>query len=352
MSEQNINMDSSLMESDQHTNSQRIPMPGYHSLPIPGSGHSMYPPPGLSHLPPHCPRLPQYIPSCPSGLPHLPSLPPVPGLSHALGLPYAPGLAHSPDLPLPPMTHTHGREKDPAALQENLAVPISNTFRCIRQKHHHQGPMPLDDFGAPFPQETTAIPYQPPPSPHTIMPDPQFPMLKQITAAARSKPKEGGIDLVLKIISISMNRWKQVTDKYNKWANAREHLERERWPLSIKFNQLVEMAKTKPTGSAEQVEGLAVTLEEEDAINERSALEEVQNEPEFQSEDEDEDVEIVEVSDRKMGKVKEKDKEKQETVLTKAFKTEAPLHPKPQRNQATDVLNQISAQLDPAVQQQ
>ncbi|KIK58431.1 hypothetical protein GYMLUDRAFT_246131 [Collybiopsis luxurians FD-317 M1] len=112
------------------------------------------------------------------------------------------------------------------------------------------------------------------------------------------------------------------------------------------------MAKTKPTGSAKWVEVLAVTLEAEDAINERSAMGEVEDEPEFQSEDEDEDIEIVEVSDRKMGKVKEKGKEKQETVLTKAFKTEAPLCPKPRRNQATDVLNQISAQLDPAVQQQ
>ncbi|KIK55335.1 hypothetical protein GYMLUDRAFT_248754 [Collybiopsis luxurians FD-317 M1] len=293
MSEQNINMDSSPMESDQHTNSQQIPMPGHCSLPIPGPGHSMYLPPGLPHPPPHCPRLHQYIPSHPPGLPHPPSFPCVPGLPHALGLPYAPGLpptpgfACAPGLPLPPMTHAHNREKDPAVLQENLmaktifAVPILNTFRCVRQKHHHQGPMLPDNSSAPFPQENAANLYQPPPSLHTITPDLQFPTLTKVTATARSKLKEGRV---------------------------------------------------------------------KDAINERSAVGKVQDEPEFQSEDDDD--EIVEGSDRKMMKVKEKGKEKQETVLMKAFRTEVPLCPKPWRNWATNILNQISAQLDPAVQQQ
>ncbi|KIK52703.1 hypothetical protein GYMLUDRAFT_265319 [Collybiopsis luxurians FD-317 M1] len=99
------------------------------------------------------------------------------------------------------------------------------------------------------------------------------------------------------------------------------------------------------------------TLEADDAINARAAVGEVQDEPEFWS-DNEEEVEFVELKGK--GKMKEKKKEKdqdngnkkeQGTVLTKAYKTEVPLHPLPQKNQVINLLNQISAHLDPAAQQ-
>ncbi|KIK53443.1 hypothetical protein GYMLUDRAFT_250395 [Collybiopsis luxurians FD-317 M1] len=92
-------------------------------------------------------------------------------------------------------------------------------------------------------------------------------------------------------------------------------------------------------------------LRAEDGINEKAAVGEVHDEPELQSEDEDKEVEFVEVQGMGKGKMKEKGKDVEETVLTKAFKIEAPLCSQPQKNQATNLLTQISAQLDPAAQQ-
>ncbi|KIK65158.1 hypothetical protein GYMLUDRAFT_240467 [Collybiopsis luxurians FD-317 M1] len=92
-------------------------------------------------------------------------------------------------------------------------------------------------------------------------------------------------------------------------------------------------------------------LRAEHGINEKAAVREVHNEPELQSEDEDKEFEFVEVQGMGKGKMKEKGKDVEETVLMKAFKIEVPLCSQPQKNQVTNLLTQISAQLNLAAQQ-
>ncbi|KIK66865.1 hypothetical protein GYMLUDRAFT_239087 [Collybiopsis luxurians FD-317 M1] len=69
--------------------------------------------------------------------------------------------------------------------------------------------------------------------------------------------------------------------------------------------QLVEIAKLKPNGDGKQAEMYFDALEAEEAIKEKAAVAEVQDEPEFGSEDEDDEVEFV-----KAGKQKMREKEK------------------------------------------
>ncbi|KAJ3927482.1 MAG: hypothetical protein NXY57DRAFT_1042394 [Lentinula lateritia] len=117
----------------------------------------------------------------------------------------------------------------------------------------------------------------------------------------------------------------------------------ERRPLANKFNSLVTIAKTKPTGDAERRQMYAEALMAEDSLNEKAAIGDVQDDVvEISSNDDDDD-------DNPQMKTAKGTKKEPGTVLTKAYKTEAPLRPQPRRNQATAVLDRISSSLDPEI---
>ncbi|KAJ3925762.1 MAG: hypothetical protein NXY57DRAFT_1043827 [Lentinula lateritia] len=254
-----------------------------------------------------------------------------------------------------------------------------------------------DHFGNTLHQNQSTTPYQPPPDPRPLSPplptpaelvvkaqkkavDPKIDRKPEVKAEkkkrqralpkndesdsggsgneARPKKKVGRtkgaltygdeecrelVERVGDMLPIGQKGWEAVVSTYNKWARKNGYPERERRPLANKFNSLVTIAKTKPTGDAERRQMYAEALMAEDSLNEKAAIGDVQDDVvEISSNDDDDD-------DNPQMKTAKGTKKEPGTVLTKAYKTEAPLRPQPRRNQATAVLDQISSSLDPEI---
>ncbi|KAJ4468360.1 hypothetical protein C8J55DRAFT_492369 [Lentinula edodes] len=80
------------------------------------------------------------------------------------------------------------------------------------------------------------------------------------------------VERVGDMLPIGQKGWEAVVSAYNKWARKNGYPERERRPLADKFNSLVTIAKTKPTGDAERRQMYAEALMAEDSLNEKAAI--------------------------------------------------------------------------------
>ncbi|KAK7017075.1 hypothetical protein VNI00_018705 [Paramarasmius palmivorus] len=185
------------------------------------------------------------------------------------------------------------------------------------------------------------------------------------------------VDLVAEWKPLGPNGWENVHNLYNTWARRHGFPERERKPLQQRFGRLILAAKTKPTGDAERLQLLEDALTADSLINECIGTADLQDkeeekevvelslssEDEEESEDEEKPKSKGKGKQMAKGKGKEKEKPKKKdkereiepTVLTKSYKTDAPLSSatQPSRisrsNQATELLATLSSSLDPSI---
>ncbi|KAK7028220.1 hypothetical protein VNI00_014910 [Paramarasmius palmivorus] len=185
------------------------------------------------------------------------------------------------------------------------------------------------------------------------------------------------VDLVAEWKPLGPNGWENVHNLYNTWARRHGFPERERKPLQQRFGRLILAAKTKPTGDAERLQLLEDALTADSLINERIGTADLQDKEEekevvelsssSEDEEESEDEEkpkskgkgkqVAKGKGKEKEKPKKKDKEREiePTVLTKSYKTDAPLSSatRPSRisrsNQATELLATLSSSLDPSI---
>ncbi|KAJ3885200.1 hypothetical protein GG344DRAFT_70740 [Lentinula edodes] len=166
----------------------------------------------------------------------------------------------------------------------------------------------------------------------------------------------GMVRLVLKYLPMGKKGWERVVNEYNKWASTNGYPPQQYKPFQTRWNRCVLIASTKPTGDADRLEMYERVLEAEAAIAQRVSLGSLQDNENVISisseEDDDDDDEDLVINKRK-GKVRGSEG----TVLTKAYKVEAPLNDAPRtrmsrQSQANDLLGGISASLNPQNLQQ
>ncbi|KAH7873963.1 uncharacterized protein C8R40DRAFT_1171885 [Lentinula edodes] len=158
----------------------------------------------------------------------------------------------------------------------------------------------------------------------------------------------GMVRLVLKYLPMGKKGWERVVNEYNKWASTNRYPPQQYKPFQTQWN--------RPTGDADRLEMYEQVLEAEAEIAQHVSLGSLQDNENVISisleEDDDDDNEDLVINKGK-GKVRGSEG----TVLTKAYKVEAPLNDAPRthmshQSQANDLLGGISASLNPQNLQQ
>ncbi|KAJ3765680.1 hypothetical protein FB446DRAFT_709266 [Lentinula raphanica] len=168
------------------------------------------------------------------------------------------------------------------------------------------------------------------------------------------------VRLVGKFLPIGGKSWDALADSYNSWAKKNGLPEHKRPALQVQWGKIHKVAKIKPTGTATRPQILVDACAAGSAIEKKVALGDLQDEDveDINVDDEEDNNEVLTItsdSDEDTNKKAAKKKGKKPavgTVLTKAYKTEAPLRPTSRKTQSTNFLEKISLTLDPAAMQQ
>ncbi|KAJ3871553.1 hypothetical protein F5051DRAFT_446069, partial [Lentinula edodes] len=150
--------------------------------------------------------------------------------------------------------------------------------------------------------------------------------------------------------------WDALSATYNKWAKNRNFPERKRASLQNHWNKILNQAKDKPTGTGERKQLYFDALAAEKGISGKVSLGDIQDDDDGNN-DSDDDEDIMDISsesehDNDSKAVKKKGKKQVETVLTKAYKMEAPLRLPSRKTQSANFLDKLSISLDPQALQQ
>ncbi|SJL15306.1 uncharacterized protein ARMOST_18799 [Armillaria ostoyae] len=172
--------------------------------------------------------------------------------------------------------------------------------------------------------------------------------------------------LALEARPLGGNAWEAVWMDYKNTAEEKGWSIRDAKSIRAKYDALLKLALSKPTGEAERSAVLELALEVRDAITERAATLDI-NDPVFQEEEQAQNPEIIEIdhSDEEptapvprrdpIGPVKGTKAPKNGTVLTKAYRVENPVAAAKSRAaggrhpSATEALGAITSFFDPAV---
>ncbi|KAJ3979176.1 hypothetical protein F5890DRAFT_1641773 [Lentinula detonsa] len=290
----------------------------------------------------------------------------------------------------------HGQPMDPKS------VPTRPCPRLLPRMNHADFILP-DEFGSPFNTHTPS--YRAPPVPPPLSPeiasvggggnDSTKAKTKKVDKKVVVKPKstvkddndddsndndEPGpkrgrtkgssqytdkerteiIRLIGKFLPIGGTSWDALADSYNSWAKKNGLPGHERPALQVQWAKIHKVAKIKATGTATRPQILVDACAAGSAIEKKVALGDLQDEDvgDINIDDEEDNNEVLTItsdSDKDTNQKAAKKKGKKPavgTVLTKAYKTEAPLWPTSRKTQSTNFLEKISLTLDPAAMQQ